>query len=118
MSVAPAQLQGTRRSGDQQLTQDFTDGPTSWHTVFSFNEYQHSALERIGKGSTVYVEADLEMRKSEPIDGNPVPDRVFLRQSASPSPSLSRSTQLTSDTLRPINKVRPETESEPEAEAE
>ena len=30
--------------------------------------------------STVYVEADMEMRKSDPIDGQNVPDRVFLRQ--------------------------------------
>lgn len=32
------------------LTADYTDGHTSWHNVFSFNENQHSQLKRLGKG--------------------------------------------------------------------
>ncbi|WVW80427.1 hypothetical protein I302_102409 [Kwoniella bestiolae CBS 10118] len=60
--------------------------PTSWHTVFSFNEFQHPALQKLGKGSTVYVEAELEMRPYEPdaSSNGPTPnrfmyDRAFLK---------------------------------------
>ncbi|GFZ43349.1 hypothetical protein JCM24511_01069 [Saitozyma sp. JCM 24511] len=76
-------------------------GPTSWHTVFAFNENAHPSLTRVGKGSTVYVEADLEMRPvPSNADGSAAPDRAFLRH-------LS---------LRVINRVRPEGEETPEGE--
>ncbi|WWC96681.1 hypothetical protein V866_003553 [Kwoniella sp. B9012] len=71
--------------------------PTSWHTVFSFNEFQHPALQKLGKGSTIYVEAELEMRPSEP---NPSStdryryDRAFLKHQK----------------LSVINRVKPESE--------
>jgi len=53
---------------------------TNWHTLFAFNESSHTALQRVGKGSTVYVEAELEMRPSEPTaDGTPIHDRALLR---------------------------------------
>ncbi|ORY28606.1 hypothetical protein BCR39DRAFT_534331 [Naematelia encephala] len=75
---------------------NFVDAPTSWHTVFSFSENQHQSLARLGKGSTVYVEADLEMRESSPINDQVVPPRVLLRQ-------LS---------LRSITRSKPENEPE------
>ncbi|OCF31883.1 hypothetical protein I316_06483 [Kwoniella heveanensis BCC8398] len=54
--------------------------PTSWHTIFSFNEFQHPQIQRLGKGSSVYVEADLEMRPcTSPEDGTRLHDRAFLR---------------------------------------
>ncbi|WVQ65186.1 uncharacterized protein L199_003359 [Kwoniella botswanensis] len=71
--------------------------PTSWHTIFSFNEFQHPALQKLGKGSTIYVEAELEMRPSEP---NPSStdryryDRAFLKHQK----------------LSVINRVKPESE--------
>ncbi|WWC60576.1 uncharacterized protein I303_103150 [Kwoniella dejecticola CBS 10117] len=76
--------------------------PTSWHTVFSFNEFQHPALQKLGKGSTVYVEAELEMRPHESAassigakDGNGYKhDRAFLKHQK----------------LNVINRVRPESE--------
>lgn len=33
-----------------ELMLDYTDGHTSWHNVFSFNENQHGTLKRLGKG--------------------------------------------------------------------
>ncbi|KAK1927890.1 hypothetical protein DB88DRAFT_507950 [Papiliotrema laurentii] len=74
----------------------YTDGHTSWHTVFSFNEGQHPTLARLGKGSVVYVEADLEMRRTDSQEGERGPDRAFLRQ-------LS---------LKPITRAKPESEDE------
>ncbi|WWC68377.1 uncharacterized protein I206_102302 [Kwoniella pini CBS 10737] len=75
--------------------------PTSWHTVFSFNEFQHASLQKLGKGSTVYVEAELEMRPYESSsnsgtkDGNGYKhDRAFLKHQK----------------LNVINRVRPENE--------
>ncbi|WVF70956.1 hypothetical protein IAT40_005751 [Kwoniella sp. CBS 6097] len=53
--------------------------PTSWHTIFSFNEFQHPQIQRLGKGSSVYVEADLEMRPCTSEDGSRLHDRAFLK---------------------------------------
>ncbi|KAK6907623.1 hypothetical protein L486_05542 [Kwoniella mangroviensis CBS 10435] len=71
--------------------------PTSWHTVFSFNEFQHPALQKLGKGSTVYVEAELEMRPHEPNSASTDKyryDRAFLKHQK----------------LSVINRVKPESE--------
>ncbi|ORX34122.1 hypothetical protein BD324DRAFT_653398 [Kockovaella imperatae] len=59
----------------------WVEGHTSWHNVFSFNEGQHALLKRVGKGSTVYVEAELEMRKVN-SDESQLHDRVLLKQIA------------------------------------
>jgi len=76
----------------------YTTPTTSWHTVFVFNERALDSVQKVGKGSTVYVEADLEMRPSEPINGQSVSDRVILKQ----------------NTMRVINRVKSETaEAEP-----
>jgi hypothetical protein len=80
--------------------------------------------------STVYVEADLEMRPvPSNADGSAAPDRAFLRhrESAETSPLLSgaisrsrgasvlsRADEVVS--LRVINRVRPEGEETPEGE--
>ncbi|RXK42530.1 hypothetical protein M231_00084 [Tremella mesenterica] len=73
--------------------------PTSWHTVFAFNELSHPSISRLGKGSTVYVEADLEMRSAEAAaDGAPVHDRALLRHRS----------------LSVINRVKPASEVEGE----
>ncbi|WOO85716.1 Single-stranded DNA-binding protein 1 [Vanrija pseudolonga] len=54
--------------------------PTSWHTVFAFGDGAQKTLGRIGKGSTVFVEADLEMRPGgHATDGAALPDRPLLR---------------------------------------
>ncbi|WVQ97011.1 hypothetical protein IAU59_004121 [Kwoniella sp. CBS 9459] len=54
--------------------------PTSWHTIFSFNEFQHPQIQRLGKGSSVYVEADLEMRPcTSGENGSRLHDRAFLK---------------------------------------
>ncbi|WRT65960.1 uncharacterized protein IL334_002911 [Kwoniella shivajii] len=56
------------------------DPPTSWHTIFSFNEFQHPSLQKLGKGSSVYVEAELQMRPSESSsNGHYTHDRAFLK---------------------------------------
>ncbi|WWD05452.1 hypothetical protein V865_003529 [Kwoniella europaea PYCC6329] len=71
--------------------------PTSWHTVFSFNEFQHPALQKLGKGSTVYVEAELEMRPYETSSTSAeryMYDRAFLKHQK----------------LSVINRVKPESE--------
>ncbi|KAI9634467.1 uncharacterized protein MKK02DRAFT_37997 [Dioszegia hungarica] len=52
---------------------------TVWHTVFAFNEGSHAGLARVGKGSSVYVEADLEMRPTQSSDGQTQHDRALLR---------------------------------------
>jgi len=71
---------------------------TSWHTVFVFNDKALETVQRVGKGSTVYVEADLEMRPVEPVNGQPIPDRVILKQNS----------------FRVINRIKSETaEAEP-----
>ncbi|KLT45643.1 nucleic acid-binding protein [Cutaneotrichosporon oleaginosum] len=54
--------------------------PTSWHTIFAFSEASHKLLPFVTKGSTVYVEAELEMRSGgNASDGTPLPDRPLLR---------------------------------------
>ncbi|KAK4684713.1 single-strand DNA-binding protein, partial [Tremellales sp. Uapishka_1] len=53
--------------------------PTSWHTVFAFDDRSHKAISRVGKGSQVYVEAELEMRPSPAGADGPIPDRAMLR---------------------------------------
>ncbi|KAL7423733.1 ssDNA-binding protein, mitochondrial [Cryptotrichosporon argae] len=57
-----------------------TEPPTSWHNIFAFNEGSFRSLQRAGKGSTVFVEADLEMRAGGTAsDGTPLPDKPLLR---------------------------------------
>ncbi|BEJ18175.1 hypothetical protein CspHIS471_0704520 [Cutaneotrichosporon sp. HIS471] len=73
--------------------------PTSWHTVFAFSEASHKLLPYVGKGSTVYVEAELEMRSGgNASDGTPLPDRPLLRHQK----------------MNVINRVRPAGEEEGE----
>ncbi|CAD6566157.1 MAG: hypothetical protein TREMPRED_002285 [Tremellales sp. Tagirdzhanova-0007] len=52
---------------------------TFWHTIFAFNPNSHDSIKRIGKGSVIYLEAELEMRNSEPINEQFVPPRVVLK---------------------------------------
>ncbi|QRW05529.1 nucleic acid-binding protein [Ceratobasidium sp. AG-Ba] len=56
---------------------------TTWHRVYAFNESQAEYLQKLTKGSLVYVEAEYELR--EPVSGaspdSPEAQRqVFLRQ--------------------------------------
>ncbi|RSH86191.1 uncharacterized protein EHS24_004422 [Apiotrichum porosum] len=77
--------------------------PTSWHTVFAFSETSHKILGKIGKGSTVYVEAELEMRSGgAAADGSPLPDRPLLRHR----------------TINVINRVRPQSDEVVDVETE
>ncbi|WVQ85522.1 hypothetical protein IAT38_007688 [Cryptococcus sp. DSM 104549] len=78
---------------------------SSWHTVHCFREIEYEFLRKIGKGSTVYVEANLEMRQTavdpEAVGPRPLP-RVFLRQS----------------TINTINYIKPEMNDNSSADVE
>ncbi|KAG7532023.1 hypothetical protein FFLO_03898 [Filobasidium floriforme] len=56
--LGPADEQGNR-----------ADPPTSWHSVWSFQEFANKKLLTLGKGSTVYVEADLTMKEQPAEEG-------------------------------------------------
>lgn len=94
-----------------RLTTDRVEPPTSWHTIFAFSEASHKLLPYVGKGSTVYVEADLEMRGGgNAQDGTPLPDRPLLRHRK----FFGESAADSSEKMNVINRVKPAGEEEGE----
>lgn len=58
------------------------EAKTTWHTVLSFNPGVNTYLQRLKKGSQVFVEANFELREPDPNADPDTPQgqrQIFLR---------------------------------------
>ncbi|OSX59295.1 hypothetical protein POSPLADRAFT_1172552 [Postia placenta MAD-698-R-SB12] len=81
------------------------EAKTTWHTVLSFNPGVNNYLQRLKKGSQVFVEANFELREPDP---NADPD----------TPQGQRQIFLRHETIRVLKTPRDVSESSREEESE